>query len=42
MINRAQDLGANTVINIRFMTSAVMGGPAELLVYGTAVKIGKL
>jgi len=42
MINRVQDFGANAVINIRFMTSAVMGGAAELLVYGTAVKIRKL
>ncbi len=42
MINQAKDLGADAVINIRFMTSAVMGGAAELLAYGTAVKIRKL
>ncbi len=41
MINQAKDLGAEAVINIRFMTSAVMGGAAELLAYGTAVKIEK-
>lgn len=42
MINQAKDLGAEAVINIRFMTSAVMGGTAELLAYGTAVKIEKI
>ncbi|TKJ42000.1 hypothetical protein CEE35_09740 [Candidatus Aerophobetes bacterium Ae_b3b] len=42
MINQAQDLGVDTVIKMRFMTSAVMGGAAELLTYGTAVKIRKL
>lgn len=42
MINQAQDLGVDAVIKMRFMTSAVMGGAAELLAYGTAVKIRKL
>ncbi len=42
MINQAKDLGADAVIKMRFMTSAVMGGAAELLAYGTAVKIRKL
>jgi len=42
MINQAKDLGADVVIEMRFMTSAVMGGTAELLAYGTAVKIRKL
>jgi uncharacterized protein YbjQ (UPF0145 family) len=39
MINKAEKLGANAVINIRFMTSAIMGGAAEILAYGTAVKL---
>ena len=41
MINNAKELGADAVINVRFMTSATMGGAAELLAYGTAVKLGK-
>ena len=39
MINQAIDLGADAVINVRFMTSAVMQGASELLAYGTAVKL---
>ncbi|SHJ84487.1 YbjQ family protein [Paramaledivibacter caminithermalis] len=39
MIEDARDKGANAIINIRFATSAIMQGAAELLVYGTAVKV---
>lgn len=39
MIDKAEKLGADAVINVRFMTSAIMGGAAEILCYGTAVKI---
>jgi len=39
MIEKAEKLGADAVINVRFMTSAVMGAAAEILVYGTAVKL---
>ena len=39
MINQAVDLGADAVINIRFATSMVMQGAAEMLAYGTAVKL---
>ena len=39
MIEKAEKLGADAVINVRFMTSAVMGGAAEILAYGTAVKL---
>ncbi|MEA3295959.1 MAG: YbjQ family protein [Patescibacteria group bacterium] len=39
MINNAQEIGANAVIGVRFTTSQVMPGAAELLVYGTAVKL---
>ncbi|MEA3311396.1 MAG: YbjQ family protein [candidate division WOR-3 bacterium] len=42
MLERASKLGADAVIGIRFMTSSVMQGAAELLVYGTAVKLEKL
>jgi uncharacterized protein YbjQ (UPF0145 family) len=37
MVEEARDLGANAVISVRFMTSEVMQGAAELLAYGTAV-----
>ena len=37
MLAQAQQLGANAVVNIRFTTSAVTSGAAELYAYGTAV-----
>lgn len=40
MINQAVDMGADAVINIRFATSMIMQGAAEMLAYGTAVKLG--
>jgi uncharacterized protein YbjQ (UPF0145 family) len=39
MKEKAEKLGADAVINIRFMTSSIMGGAAEILAYGTAVKL---
>jgi uncharacterized protein YbjQ (UPF0145 family) len=39
MTKQAETLGANAVINIRFSTSAVAQGAAELYAYGTAVKV---
>ena len=39
MKDKAEKLEADAVINIRFMTSAIMGGAAEILAYGTAVKL---
>jgi uncharacterized protein YbjQ (UPF0145 family) len=39
---QAEELGADAVINLRYMTSQVMTGAAELLAYGTAVKLGPL
>lgn len=36
---QAEELGADAVVNIRFTTSQVMAGAAELLAYGTAVKL---
>ena len=38
MIEEAQNLGADAVINVRYSSSAVMQGAAEIIVYGTAVK----
>lgn len=39
MLARAAELGADAVINVRYMTTSVVGSAAELLVYGTAVKL---
>lgn len=39
MCQQAQQLGANAVVNVRFATSAVAAGAAELYVYGTAVRV---
>ena len=39
MLFDAQARGANAVVNVRFATSSVAGGAAELLAYGTAVII---
>ena len=40
MMQQAQQLGADAVVNVRFTTSAITGGAAELYAYGTAVKLG--
>lgn len=39
MVEDAGKMGADAVVNVRFMTSMVMAGAAEMLAYGTAVKI---
>lgn len=39
MIEDAKSLGADAIVNIRFTTSMVMQGSAEILAYGTAVKL---
>ena len=39
MTNEAESLGANAIVATRFVTSMVMSGAAELLVYGTAVVV---
>ena len=36
---QAQRMGANAVVNVRFATSAVTVGAAEVYIYGTAVKV---
>ncbi|HHD56671.1 MAG TPA: heavy metal-binding domain-containing protein, partial [Desulfobulbaceae bacterium] len=38
-IRQAADMGANAVINVRFSTSSVAQGAAELYAYGTAVRV---
>jgi len=42
MINNAEKLGADAVIGVRFASSAVMGGAAEMVAYGTAVRLRKV
>ena len=39
MVDEATSLGADAVINVRFGSSAVMQGAAEVIAYGTAVKL---
>lgn len=39
MIEQANFVGANAVLNVRFATSSVAQGAAELFAYGTAVKV---
>ena len=38
MIEEAQGLGADAIINVRYATSSILQGAAEVMVYGTAVK----
>jgi uncharacterized protein YbjQ (UPF0145 family) len=39
MEEQAEKIGANAIVDTRFMTSMVMSGAAEILVYGTAVVV---
>lgn len=39
MIQMAQAKGANAIVNVRFSTSAIAVGAAEIFAYGTAVKV---
>ena len=38
MVEEAEGLGADAIVNIRYTSSAVMQGAAEVIAYGTAVK----
>lgn len=38
MVQEAEALGADAIVNIRYASSAVMAGAAEVMAYGTAVK----
>ena len=42
MIEEAESLGANAVVKVKFATSDMMQGAAELLVYGTAVVVEEM
>ena len=39
MVAEAESMGADAIVNIRYASSSVMQGAAEVIVYGTAVKI---
>ena len=41
MVAEAEALGADAIVNIRYASSAIMQGAAEVIAYGTAVKIIK-
>ena len=38
MVEEAEALGADAIVNIRYASSAIMQGAAEVIAYGTAVK----
>lgn len=42
MVEDARGLGANAILDVRFATSMLMAGAAELLAYGTAVVVEKV
>jgi uncharacterized protein YbjQ (UPF0145 family) len=39
MVEQAEQMGANAIVNVRFSTSSVAQGAAELYAYGTAVRV---
>lgn len=41
MVDEANNLGADAIVGIRYGSSAVMNGAAEIIAYGTAVKLKK-
>ena len=41
MLDRAKELNADAIVGVRFQTSMVLQGSAELLAYGTAVKLSR-
>jgi uncharacterized protein YbjQ (UPF0145 family) len=38
MVRRASDMGADAIICVRYVSSSIMAGASEVLVYGTAVR----
>ena len=41
MVAEAEELGADAIVNIRYASSAIMQGAAEVIAYGTAVRFVK-
>ena len=42
MLDQAAEMGADAIINVRYMTTSVVASAAELLAYGTAVKLSHI
>ncbi|MDE7132459.1 MAG: YbjQ family protein [Lachnospiraceae bacterium] len=42
MVDEAQTMGADAIVNVRYASSSVMQGAAEVIAYGTAVKYKNL
>ena len=42
MIEKGEELNADAIIGVRFQTSMIMSTTAELLIYGTTVKLQKI
>ena len=42
MIEKVEELNADAIVGVRFQTSMIMSTTAELLIYGTAVKLQKI
>lgn len=42
MVEQAEAVGANAVLNVRFSTSSITAGAAELFAYGTAVTLEQM
>ncbi len=40
MIEEADKMGAHAIVGVRFTSATIMSGSAEILAYGTAVKLG--
>jgi uncharacterized protein YbjQ (UPF0145 family) len=40
MIEEAEKMGADAIVGVRFASATIMSGSAEILAYGTAVKLG--
>lgn len=38
MVDEAQAMGADAIVNVRYASASVMQGAAEVIAYGTAVK----
>ncbi len=41
MVDEARGLRADAIVNVRFSTSVILGGAAEMLAYGTAVRLAR-
>ena len=41
MVENAQDMGGNAVVGVRLITAGVASGAAEIVAYGTAVKVAE-